>query len=218
MTSSFIEELAELRLQVELMALRVTTALDTTVEFLRTGEPHLAEVLLTSDDEIDAMQVSLTERCYGVLVREQPMASDLRLVVSVIRVLGALERIGDLCLRIANRAEDHALLRSHRSVFDVLIQLSLHVQQQFDVVQRAWSSASLDALDALEPTVELERYSTMLIEQILDLDGADTARVAVAAFAIGRSLDRIGDHTQVMAHRLRYLETGDPIYLAEEVA
>ncbi len=218
MSTPFIEELAELRLQVELMALRVSAALDHTVEFVKTGEPALADDLFASDDEIDAMQVSLTERCYGVLVREQPMASDLRLVVSVIRVLGALERIGDLCLRVANRADDHALLRSHRNVFDVLIQLSVHVQHRFDVVQRAWSSASLDALDDLDSTVELERYSTMLIEQILDLDGADAARVAVAAFAIGRSLDRIGDHTQVMALRLRYLETGDPAYLAEEVA
>lgn len=218
MTSSFVEELAELRLQVELMALRVNSALDATVEFVRTGDPQLADDLLASDDEIDAMQVSLTERCYGVLVREQPMASDLRLVVSVIRVLGALERIGDLCLRVANQADDHALLRSHRAVFDVLIQLSVHVQHRFDIVQRAWSSGSLDDLAGLDSTVELERYSTMLIEQILDLDGSDTARVAVAAFAIGRSLDRIGDHTQVMAFRLRYLETGDPIYLAEEVA
>ncbi len=218
MTTSFIEELSELRLQVELMALRVGEALDTTIEFLETGDPALAERLLASDDEIDAMQVSLTERCYNVLVREQPMASDLRLIVSVIRVLGALERIGDLCLRIANRADDHPLLAGHMSVFEVLLTLSHHVRQRFSVVQTAWSSKSLEPLDELDSAVALEQFATMLVERILELEGSSSVRVALAAFAIGRSLDRIGDHTQVMALRLRYLETGDPVYLAEEVA
>ena len=45
------------------------------------------------------MNVSLTERCYDLLGREAPVASDLRFVVSVLRVLGELERIGDLALR-----------------------------------------------------------------------------------------------------------------------
>jgi phosphate uptake regulator len=43
-------------------------------------------------------------------------------------------------------------------------------------------------------------------------------RVALAAMAIGRSFDRIGDHAQIMASRLRYLVTGDPAHLADEVA
>ncbi len=218
MTTSFVEELAELRLQVELMALRVGGALDSTIEFLETGDAALAAQLLASDDEIDAMQVSLTERCYNLLVREQPMASDLRLVVSVIRVLSSLERSGDLCLRIANRADDHSLLVDHPSVFEVILTLSHHVRERFSVVQTAWASRSLDPLDELDSAVALERFATMLLERILELDGPAAVRVGLAAFAIGRSLDRIGDHTQVMALRLRYLETGDPAYLAEEVA
>ncbi len=65
---------------------------------------------LVADDEIDAMNVSLTERCYDLLRREAPVASDLRFVVSVLRVLSELERIGDLALRVLKLAPDHQLL------------------------------------------------------------------------------------------------------------
>jgi len=97
----FDEELDQLKLQVDLMALRVGEAIDRAIDVLATGDRSVAERLMLADDDIDALHVSLTERCYELLVRHQPVASDLRLVVSVIRVLGALERIGNLCLRIA---------------------------------------------------------------------------------------------------------------------
>ena len=56
------------------------------------------------------MNVSLTERCYEVLARENPVASDLRLVVSVVRVTSELERVGDLCLRVVKASIDHERL------------------------------------------------------------------------------------------------------------
>ena len=53
---------------------------------------QVEEATRSADDDIDAMSVSLTSRCYDLLAREQPVASDLRLIVSVLRVLGEFER------------------------------------------------------------------------------------------------------------------------------
>ena len=77
------------------------------------GDTALAAAAIAADDEIDAMNVSLTERCYDLLVRESPVASDLRLVVSVAAGAGELERIGDLALRVVKLAPDHG--RSSRA-------------------------------------------------------------------------------------------------------
>jgi len=216
-TTAFVEELEQLELQVDLMALRVGEAIDQAIEVLATGDHSVADALLFADDEIDTLHVSLTERCYELLVRHQPMASDLRLVVSVIRVLGALERIGNLCLRIAKLVDDQPLLQAHPAVFVVIEELAGNVRGRFRAVHAAWSSRDLHELEALDDTDSFEAFGGQLVERILELDGDDAVRVAMAAFVAGRSLDRMGDHSNVMASRLRYLVTGNTVYLAEEV-
>ena len=215
--SSFSAELDQLRLQVELMALRVTEALEKMRVVLATGDRDLARSLLERDNEIDRMHVSLTERCYEVLVREQPVASDLRLVVSVIRVLGELERIGDLALRIAKLAPSYDDLARDRQVLDVLIEFADEVCSRFAAARTAWSSGDRDALDALDDRPPLETYSDRLVSLILGLRGARAVPTAIAAYTAARSLDRIGDHAGIIGARVRYLLTGDTRYLATEV-
>ena len=80
---AFTAELEQLRLQVELMGVRVDENLERTREVLRSGDAEVAQVTVQADDLIDAMNVSLTERCYLLLGRESPVASDLRFIVSV---------------------------------------------------------------------------------------------------------------------------------------
>ncbi|HEY4376634.1 MAG TPA: PhoU domain-containing protein, partial [Acidimicrobiales bacterium] len=92
----YAAELDQLKLQVEVMAVRVDQNLERMRVVLRNGDLLVADRAVNADDDIDAMSVSLTERCYDLLAREQPVASDLRFVVSVLRVLGEFERVGDL--------------------------------------------------------------------------------------------------------------------------
>ncbi len=217
MRRPFDDELEQLRLQVEVMSLLVAEAFDKANTVIDTGDAAVAAELLAGDDEIDAMHVSLTERCYEVLVREAPRATDLRLIVSVIRVLTELERIGDLCLRIAKTVDDQPLLASHPEVFAVLRELAANVRERFGIVTEAWSANSVAPLERLQRTDPLDDFGDPLLGRILELEGADAARVAVAAFVVGRSLDRIGDHTQILAARLQYLVTGDSVHLADEV-
>src|SRR5690606_37036678 len=104
---AFREELDQLRLQVELMGVRVDENLERMRQVLRYGDESVAAQALHGDDVIDAMNVSLTERCYLLLGREAPVASDLRFIVSVLRIVSELERIGDLSLRVAKLAPQH---------------------------------------------------------------------------------------------------------------
>jgi len=210
-------DLEELRLQVEVMAIRVQAAVSRAVEVIRTGDPSVADILIASDDEIDAMHVSLTERCYETLLLRQPVASDLRLVVSVLRVLGSLERIGDLSLRIAKTLDDRDLVANQRGVFDVILALAENVEQRMDVITGAWSAGSTEPLDRLDRLEDLDGFVGPLTDRILELDGPGAARTAVAAMTMGRALDRIGDQAHIIAARLGYLLTADPNYLAEEV-
>jgi phosphate transport system protein len=215
---SYGAELEQLRLQTEVMALRVDQNLERMRVVLTTGDALLAEQALAADDEIDAMNVSLTERCYEVLARETPVASDLRLVVSVIRATSELERVGDLCLRVVKAALAHELLvRSPRS-FDILCVMADEAIAMFRDAIRAWGTDDLELATRLatgpHPT---DLAYVQLVDCLVGLDGPDAAAIAMQALLAGQALDRITDHAAILGTRLRYLITGDPNHLAAEV-
>src|SRR5207253_11393226 len=135
---AFSAELDQLRMQVEVMAIRVDENLQRMSDALAEGDTAIVAVALAADDEIDAMNVSLTERCYDLLRREAPMASDLRFIVSVLRILGELERIGDLALRVIKLAPDHGLIASNPRTYDILRSMCDQVIDRYRDALRAW--------------------------------------------------------------------------------
>ena len=214
----FREELDQLRLQVELMGVRVDENLERMRENLRTGDPVLAEAAVAADNEIDAMNVSLTERCYLLLGRESPVASDLRFIVAVLRIVSELERVGDLALRVVKLSPKHELLMRSEILFDILVTVGDEAVEIYRTALRAWSAQDLKmATDLATQPRDLDLYYERLMSELKRLDGPDAVRIAMAAFAAGRALERIADHSAIIGARLRYLITGEPAHLAAEV-
>jgi phosphate transport system protein len=214
----FHDELDQLRLQVELMGVRVDENLERMREILSTGDERAAALALMADDEIDAMNVSLTERCYVLLARESPVASDLRFIVSVLRIISELERIGDLALRVVKLAPEQALLSNSGAPFDILLTITDAALDTYRTALRAWAALDLRLATTL---VQRDRTSDLhyeqLIAELLSLEGPDAVRIAMGIFVAGRSLERIADHSAIIGARLRYLLTGEPAHLAAEV-
>jgi phosphate transport system protein len=218
MRHAFAAELDQLRLQVEVMAVRVDENLERMRSFLIHGDAHLAEQAVATDDAIDAMNVSLTERCYDLIARESPVASDLRFVVSVLRVLSELERIGDLALRVCKLAPEWELLRSGGATYDLLLSMSDGAVEQFRAALRAWSAQDLGLATSLAGSgLVMEAQNERLMRELLRLEGPEAVPCALRTLVVGRSLDRIADHAAIIGARLRYLITGDPDHLATEI-
>lgn len=216
--ASFQHELDQLRLQVELMAARVGVALDRMHAVLRTGDEDLATEALGADDQVDAMLVSLTERTYDLLRRESPVASDLRYLVSVLRVLEELERIADLSLRVVKQAPDQPVLAAHPRPYRILDDMASVAEELFRAALDAWSAQDPAlAGDLTGRSALMDDAYRRLLDEILALEGPGAVHVAVTAVLVGRALERIADHTVIVGERLRYLLTGDPAYLASEV-
>ncbi|HEY8546126.1 MAG TPA: PhoU domain-containing protein [Acidimicrobiales bacterium] len=216
--SSFREELDQLRLQVELMGVRVDQNLERMREVLRTGDERLAAAALAADDDIDAMHVSLLERCYDVLGREAPVASDLRFVVSVVRVLSELERVGDLSLRVVKLAPQVPQLQASGAAWDVVLTLVDTAVEQYRTALRAWSAQDLGlATDLADHPAPLEAFHERLLTSAPARDRAEAVQLAMAMFVITQSADRIADHAAIIGARLRYLLTGEPSHLVAEV-
>ncbi len=201
-----------------MMALKVDEALEQASEVLLTGDLDLAERVIAGDDAIDAMLVSLTERCYDLLARQSPVASDLRLIVSVVRILSDLERTGDLCLRIVKLAPEHHLLASHVETFEILRRMTLEARQLFRLAAQAWSTQDLNLAKTLETRDEsMDGCNTSLMQALLRLQGPDAVHVAIQTLSAGRALERIADHSVMIGERIRYLLTGSSESLSKEI-
>ena len=216
--SSYLAELDQLRLQVEVMGVRVDENLERMRVGLRAGDLALAALAFEADNEIDAMNVSLTERCYLMLSREAPVASDLRFVVSVLRIISEFERVGDLALRVVNLTPKHELLRRSVVLFDILVTVADEAVEMYRTALRAWAAQDLRlATELATEHRSLDLYYERLMGELKALEGPDAVSIAMAAFAAGRALERIADHSAIIGARLRYLITGEPAHLAAEV-
>lgn len=214
----FQDELDQLRLQVELMGIKVDQNLERVRLVLTDGDPGAADTAIRCDDEIDAMNVSLTGRCYDLLARENPVASDLRFVVSVLRILSELERIGDLGLRVVKLNPHRHLWASSEITFDILVSMADTAVDAYRDALRAWSAQDLGLATDLATRVHaMEAYYERLMAELLQLAGPDAVRIATHTLIAGRSLERIADHAAIIGARLRYLLTGDPDHLSAEV-
>ena len=210
-------ELEQLAIQVEMMGVMVDQNLERMREVLLTGSERVALEAIATDDRIDAMNVSLMERCYELLRREAPVASDLRLIVSVLRVTPELERIGDLALRVVKTYPDHDLLQSVPRAFDVLQTMADHAIDRYRDALRAWSALDLEVANRAAAETPAGLATSQLVEALLAYDGPDGVAVTLRTMVAGQALDRIADHAAVLGARVRYLINGDPDHLAAEV-
>lgn len=215
---SFHEELEQLRIQVEFMGVRVDENLERMRQVLSDGDARVAEIALAADDDIDATNVSLTERCYDLLARENPVASDLRFVVSVLRILSELERVGDLALRVVKLNPQRDLWARSDTTYHILVSMADNAIEAFRSALRAWSAQDLGLATELVHRVHtMDIHYEHLMAELLRLRGDDAVAVATNTLIAGRSLERIADHAAIIGARLRYLLTGDPDHLSAEV-
>jgi phosphate transport system protein len=216
--SAFHEELEQVRLQVELMGVRVDQNLERMREVLRSGDEDDAAQALSADDDIDAMHVSLLERCYELLGRNAPVASDLRFVVSVVRILSELERVGDLALRVVKVAPSIPPSARAGEAWDVLTTMVDTAVEQYRTALRAWSAQDLALATRLadEPRSP-SPFLARVVESLRGVERGEAMGLAMSMFVIAQAADRIADHAAIIGARLRYLITGEPAHLAAEV-
>jgi phosphate transport system protein len=216
--SAFQAELDQLRLQVELMGVRVDQNLELMREALRTGDLRLMDQAFSADDEIDAMHLSLLERCYQLLNREAPVASDLRFVVSVVRILSEFERVGDLSLRILKVTPQVDNLSTCGAPWDIALSMVDLAVEQYRTALRAWSAQDLGLASQLaDQRPPAETYHERLLAELQLLRGPESVATAMGIYIVGQAADRIADHAAIIGARLRYLITGEAAHLAAEV-
>ena len=121
-SQQFNAELEEIRSRVLAMGGLVERQLEMAIMALNRSEPEAAETVVANDYKVNACDVDIDERCTTILALRQPTASDLRLVLAVIKTTADLERIGDEAKRVARMVIRAAGSDNERSLFAQVVQ------------------------------------------------------------------------------------------------
>jgi len=210
MRDIFDAELTQLGEDLVAMSRRVERAVTDAGVALLTADLALAESVIADDLGIDAMERDLDERCVLLLAQQQPVATDLRIVVSALRMSSTLERMGDLARHVAQvargRSPGHAVPEPLAPTFAQMHDAAVRVARRTTTLLENRDVAlagSIEADDDLLDGLHEDTFTALL-------GGAwtGTPQETVDVTLLGRYYERFGDHAVSVARRITYLVTG----------
>ena len=210
-SGQFNAELETLRNFMLQMGGKVEQQLASAIEALVAMDSGQAELIINRDHEVNQMEMSIDDQCASILARRQPAASDLRLVVAIIKVNTDLERIGDEAAKVARQAMRLSEAGNSPSNFIEIRHIGTYVA---DMLRRSLDAfARLDVAAAVEVVkndsfVDREYGSALRSLMTFMMEDPRAIGSIIDEMWALRSLERIGDHATNIAEHVIYLVRG----------
>ncbi|MFF4214018.1 phosphate signaling complex protein PhoU [Streptomyces sp. NPDC001796] len=211
MRVAYHEELGAISDGLVEMANLVGSAIGLATTALLDADLQLAESVISADQRVDDLQRDLENRAIAVLARQQPVATDLRVVVTSLRMSADLERSGDLAQHVAKLARmrypERAVPRDLRRTILEMGQLAQRLMAQAaEVILTQDVKAALQLEQDDDRMDELHRAT---FQHLMDERWQHGVETAVDVALVGRYYERFADHAVSVARRLVYLVTGE---------
>ncbi|HVI82738.1 MAG TPA: phosphate signaling complex protein PhoU [Chthoniobacterales bacterium] len=210
---SFDEGLTALRNNVLMMAGLADRALDRAIKGLLQRDDNLCATAIADDEEIDQLEKQIDKEGVDVLLRFQPLASDLRRVVAAMKLSPNVERIGDQATNIARRARKlnrHPALRE----IEIIVPIQAHAMAMFKDAIDAFAREDVDLGRAVVARDKDLDYMNKLANRTLtDQMAQDPKQLRgyLNLIFISRSLERVGDHATNIAEEAVYAAAAEDI-------
>jgi len=221
MTKHLRNDLERLERRLLSLGSRVEEAVRKAITSLLERRPDLAAKVEEGDNEIDGEEVEIEEECLKILALHQPVATDLRFVAAVLKINNDLERIGDLAVNIAKRAQS----LSGELPFPVPPRMRAMVDAVTRMLHRsldAFVRADIEvARSVLAEDGKVDGMNRAIIDELIHEMKTDSSRLdqALLHFSVSKNLERIADHATNIAEDVVYMVEGEIIRhnLPEEV-
>jgi phosphate transport system protein len=214
-SKQFDVELETIRTRVLQMGGLVEQQILSAVEALMAGDMARFDKIIAEDALVNAMEVAIDEDCQHIIARRQPAASDLRMVITVIKTITDLERIGDEARKIARmgktiyEAERYQVprFREIRKMADVAIGM---LRRSLDSFARLDPKA---ALELAEQDQQLDYDFASELRQLITfmMEDPRTITMSIDTLFISKAIERIGDHAKNISEYVVYLVKGKDI-------
>ena len=208
--SAFQDELDGVTHTLVDLSVRVSEAITQATHALLTADINEAEGVIASDDQIDHIQHDLDARIIDIIARQQPVASDLRALVTALRMSADLERMGDMSHHVAKIAR---LRHPAAAVPTELHQIFKEMGESAQNISRKTGAviASRDTNMALEverDDDEMDKLHRQLIKTLVDSSWGHGVEAAIDLTLLGRYYERFADHAVSVSRRVYFLVTG----------
>ena len=218
MRDAFHEELDAIQATLVTMGEMVSTAMSRSSEALLKADVKLAEQVISDDEKLDSIQHDLEARAINLMARQQPVAQDLRILVTSLRMSADLERMGDLCHHIAKLArmrypevavpaELVKTIENMGTTAVKIIEKSTHVIKTQDLQA---------AIELETDDDEMDKLHRALFVALLDDSWSHGIEAAIDMTLLGRYYERCADHAVSIARRVYFLVKGE--YASESQA
>ena len=218
MRDAFHEELDAIQATLVTMGEMVAVAMERSSAALLNADVKLAEQVISEDEKLDTIQHDLEARAINLMARQQPVAQDLRILVTSLRMSADLERMGDLCHHIAKLArmrypavavppELLSTIENMGKTAKKIIEKSTHVVKNQDLQAAIELETDDDEMDTLHRA---------LFVALLDDSWSHGIETAIDMTLLGRYYERCADHAVSIARRVYFLVKGE--YASESQA
>jgi len=213
MKEHFSERLESLRRELIAMGAQAESQIASAIEALVTGDAARARAVIAGDKVIDQMEVKIDEDAIDLLATQQPVAGDLRLLVSALKINADLERIGDHAVNIAESAERMANKRPFKPWVDIPYMAEIArgmLQDSLDAFVRR--DAEL-ALAVCKRDDILDERNKSIIRELLTYMAENPSLITACLEIIGvsKNLERVGDLATNIGEETIYIAQGDII-------
>ncbi|HWU18567.1 MAG TPA: phosphate signaling complex protein PhoU, partial [Devosia sp.] len=209
--SSYNDELVALAQSIAEMGGQVEVAIENGTKALLKLDRELADLTIIADQRIDDMQRRIDDMAVSMIARRQPMASDLRSIITAIHVASDLERVGDMAKQLARRSLKLEGLNLQPTFYNgVKNMTNLVLRQIKDALDSYSSRDSAGAIEVCNRDDEVDAMYTSLFRELLTYMMEDPRNITPCTHLLfcAKSLERIGDHATNIAERAYYLQTG----------
>jgi phosphate transport system protein len=211
MREVFHQSLEDVQNRLVEIADLVTIAIDRATRAFGTSDVALAEEVIEADAIIDEKAVALDELAIEILARQQPVARDLRIVVTALRVSASLERMGDMAEHIAqlarSRFPERAIPKGLKTTFTRMGELDVEVARKLAELLR---TQDLRIAESIRDTDDaIDELHVSVFEKVLGDSWKGEPTATVDATLASRYHERFADHAVSVAKKVVYLATGD---------
>ena len=211
MREVFQQELREVQDRLVEISTLVAVSIDNATRAFNESNVSLAESVIADDDAIDAAAAELDELAINILARQQPVARDLRIVVSALRISASLERMGDMAEHIAQLARyrfpDKVVPKSLRPTFAQMGALDVQIAQK--LVELLKTEDLKIAEDIRNEDDKIDALHLSVFDKVLGETWKGAASDIVDATLASRYHERFADHAVSIAKKVQYLISGD---------
>ncbi|MEJ1229822.1 MAG: phosphate signaling complex protein PhoU [Galbitalea sp.] len=211
MREVFQQELREVQERLVEIADFVAVSIEHATRAFNESNVSLAETVIADDDKIDIAALELDELAINILARQQPVARDLRIVVSALRISASLERMGDMSEHIAQLARyrfpDKVVPKSLRPTFVNMGALDVEIARK--LVELLKTEDLTIAEDIRNEDDKVDALHLSVFDKVLGETWKGEAIDTVDSTLASRYHERFADHAVSIAKKVQYLATGD---------